>query len=344
MKDGVVLVIPAHQPDPALPDLVARVMEDPEGNVRSAVVVDDGSGKDYAATFERLAAMPNVTVLRHGVNLGMGGALKTGFNHVLVTEPNAAGVVAADADMQHAVEDIVKVAKALATHPGNIVLGVRDFGPDVPLRSRFGNVLTRHVFHLFTGNKISDTQTGLRGWPLATCGRNLRVELNGFDYQLECLLQAREPFLQIPIQTIYKDGNRSSHFNPVRDSMRIYFLFLRYCGSSLFATAVDWSMFYPVFFWTGSPALAQAAGRTAAVCANFFVLRNVVFQSGVPVKTALAKYLALVAGAGFLSYAMMLFLHTRFALPIVAAKIVAEGLLFLGNFLIQRDLIFTRGR
>jgi putative flippase GtrA len=343
-NDGVVLVIPAHQPDAALPDLVAQVMRDPGGNIRSAVVVDDGNEKDCARTFDQLSGIPHVTVLRHGVNLGVGAALKTAYNHVLVHHPNAVGVVSADADLQHAPEDIVNVAKALAAHPHHVVLGVRSFGGDVPFRSRFGNIVTRYVFRLFTGYKIRDTQTGLRGLPLAACGRNLRVELNGFDYQLECLLRAREPFLQVPVQTIYLNENRSSHFNPVRDSMRIYFLFLRYCGSSILATAVDWSVFYPVFFLSGSPALAQVSGRAAAVCANFFVLKNVVFRSGVPLMAALAKYLALVAGAGFLSYTMLQFLHLRFGFPIPIAKIVAESLLFLGNFSIQRDLIFTRSR
>ncbi len=222
------------------------------------------------------------------------------------------------------------------------MLGVRNFGPQVPLRSRFGNIVTRRVFRLFTGQNISDTQTGLRGWPLATCPQNLRIGLNGFDYQLECLLRAQAPFLQVPISTIYIEGNRSSHFNPVRDSMRIYFVFLRYCGSSMFAALVDSALFYPVFFATGNIALSQACGRIAAAAANFLVVKRVVFQSGAPVKTVLLKYLALVVASGLISYGMIQFLHSAFGLPVPLAKIAAEGLLFLGNFAIQRDLIFTK--
>lgn len=308
----------------------------------AVLVVDDGSGTDYCDTFHELASMPGVTVLRHAINLGVGATLKTGFNYILVKWPESLGIVTADADGQHLAVDIVRVAQAMAAQPDHMVLGVRAFGRDVPFRSRFGNILTRTVFRLFTGRRIADTQTGLRGWPRTTCIRSLRVNENGFDYLLECLLRTQAPILQIPIQTIYIDKNRSSHFNPVRDSMRIYFLFLRYCASSLLAFTVDSAVFYPVLFYSGKLGLSQVAGRTASVCVNFFVVRNLVFQSGASVPLALAKYLGLVAASGLIAYTMIAFMNTRFGLPIVAAKLIAEGLLFLGNFVIQRDLIFTR--
>ncbi|HKV39433.1 MAG TPA: bifunctional glycosyltransferase family 2/GtrA family protein [Blastocatellia bacterium] len=340
MNTALVLLVPAYQPSRCLPEIVSTVTSD--GCLDSVVVVDDGSGPEYCDTFQKLGSLPNVTVLRHAINLGVGAALKTGFNHVLVKWPESPGVVTADADGQHAAVDILRVARALAAQPGHMVLGVRDFGPDVPFRSRFGNILTRVIFGLFTGRRIGDTQTGLRGWPRAACMRALRINENGFDFLLECLLRFEAPIVQVPIQTIYLDNNRSSHFNPIRDSMRIYFLFLRYCGSSLLAFVVDSAVFYPVLFSSGNLALSQVAGRAASVCVNFFVVRNLVFQSGGSVIKALAKYLTLVAGSGLIAYTMIAFMHARLGLPIAAAKLAAEGLLFLGNFVIQRDLIFTR--
>jgi glycosyltransferase involved in cell wall biosynthesis len=342
MKTGLVLLVPAYQPSSGLPGIVSTVIGDRSECIDSVVVVDDGSSPDRAETFRQLALLPGVTVLRHAINLGVGAALKTGFNYILVKWPEVKGVVTADADGQHADVDIVRVAQALASHPDHLVLGVRDFGPDVPFRSRFGNILTRIIFRLFTGRRIADTQTGLRGWPRPACLRSLRVNENGFDYLLECLLRIEAPIVQVPIQTIYLDNNRSSHFNPIRDSMRIYFLFLRYCGSSLLAFAVDSAVFYPVMFYSGNLALSQIAGRAASAFVIFFVVRNLVFQSGVSVAKGLAKYLSLVAASGLIAYTMIGFMHTRFHLPIVVAKLAAEGLLFLGNFVIQRDLIFTR--
>ncbi|MCG8376906.1 MAG: hypothetical protein MI702_10535, partial [Chlorobiales bacterium] len=52
----------------------------------------------------------------------------------------------ADADGQHHPDDIAKVAKALEARPDNLILGARQFGGKVPLRSRIGNQITRLVF------------------------------------------------------------------------------------------------------------------------------------------------------------------------------------------------------
>jgi len=342
MNNGVVLLVPAYQPSPCLPEIVSTVIGEPDGPIQSVVIVDDGSGPAYSDVFGQLGSLPGVTILRHAVNLGVGAALKTGFNYVLVTLPDAPGVVTADADCQHAAVDILRVARKLAAEPDHMVLGVRDFGPEVPFRSRFGNILTRVIFRMFTGKRINDTQTGLRGWPRSALLRCLRINENGFDYLLECLLRTETPMVQVPIQTIYLDSNRSSHFNPIRDSMRIYFLFLRYCGASLLAFTVDSTVFYPVLFYTGNPAISMIAGRVASVSVNFFVVRNLVFQSGAGVFKSLAKYVALVAASGLIAYTMIIFMNTRLGLPVAVAKLAAEGLLFLGNFVIQRDLIFTR--
>src|SRR5438046_2917295 len=93
------LVIPAYKPAAGLPDAVTMVMG--SGVFQRAIVVDDGSGPEFAPIFERLSAMEGVTVLRHAVNLGKGAALKTALNHAACDYPEALGVVTADADGQH---------------------------------------------------------------------------------------------------------------------------------------------------------------------------------------------------------------------------------------------------
>ena len=115
------------------------------------VVVDDGSGPEFRQIFDELQSNTAVTVLRHAVNLGKGAALKTGFNHILLAFPDCVGVVTADADGQHAVPDILSLARTLVEKPDQIVLGVRQFHGDVPLRSQLGNIISRYVFQVFTG-------------------------------------------------------------------------------------------------------------------------------------------------------------------------------------------------
>ena len=341
-----VLLIPAYQPGSELEFVIAEVQRlDGDGVVAAVVVVDDGSDSRSAAILARVAAMDGVTVLRHAVNLGKGAALKTGFNHCLVMWPEVGGVVTADADGQHAAADILMVAGRLAERPHVLVLGAREFPAHVPLRSRFGNILTRFVFLIFTGRRLRDTQTGLRGWPVEQCRESLRIPIQGYDFELEALVRSRGVVTEeVGIQTIYLDGNRASHFNPLRDSFRIYFVFLRYCGAALIAAGLDTLVFSIVYSRRGDVATSQAAGRIAAMCVTFMILRSVVFRSDAVPWLTFARYAGLVAFSGWVSYGLIELLRDQVRLPVLEAKLVAEGLLFLGNFAIQRQFIFTQRR
>ena len=210
----VVVLIPVFEPGRMLPDFVERLSK----RFERIVLVDDGS----TCGLEHLEAVrPFVErILRHAVNSGKGAALKTGLGYI-----GDADVVTADADGQHSVEDIVRIASALRTHREGIVLGVRAFNGHVPFRSRFGNWWTRLVFGMLTGLWVADTQTGLRGIPSELAARVRVLPGDRYEYEIVMLADARRHAmkpLQIPIETIYTDGNPESHFSPVRDSFRIY--------------------------------------------------------------------------------------------------------------------------
>jgi glycosyltransferase involved in cell wall biosynthesis len=337
---AIVLLIPAYQPSEVLPRLVGELLA--ADVIEHVIVVDDGSDSECAATFSRLASLPGVSVLRHAVNLGKGAALKTGFNHFLLSFPASVGVVTADADGQHSAQDILKIGRELAQYPDQMVLGVRGFAGNVPWRSRIGNALTRRVFQVFTGASIVDTQTGLRGWPRGVCSESLPIAINGYDFELECLIRAHRAIRQVPIDTIYLNHNRGSHFNPIRDSMRVYFVFIRYCGGSLVTALVDSLVFSLVYRASGNLVASQISGRAVAVAIAFAIARNVVFHSHTGVLASFLKYLALVVVMGFVSFSLLSLLHRTTGLPILICKLTAEGLLFVGNFSIQRQLVFGR--
>ena len=181
------IVIPAYQPTSTLADLVAGLSADG----RVIIVVDDGSSKECAPIFARVAACANVTVISHAVNLGKGQALKTAFNHVLLHAPaEAVGVVTADADGQHLAADVRRILERLEQSPSALVLGTRRFEGRVPLRNRLGNVITRGVFRLLIGRHVSDTQTGLRGIPRTFLGELLQLEAGRYEFELEMLVRA----------------------------------------------------------------------------------------------------------------------------------------------------------
>jgi putative flippase GtrA len=339
---GVPVLIPSYKPGEALETLVQALLD---RGVEAIVVVNDGSGPEFAPLFQRVAALNGVHLVEHAVNLGKGAALKTGLNYVLVAFPASRGVVSADGDGQHHPEDIVCIAEKLCADSSALILGVRSFGSHVPLRSRLGNNLTRVLMRVMVGQQLADTQTGLRGIPARLIPHLLRVQSAGYEFELDMLLACKYqgcPVAQVPIRTIYLDDNKGSHFHPIFDSMRIYFLLLRFSVLSLATAALDNLIFIFMFAATGSIGRSQIAARFVAMIFNYLGARRAVFHSQQRHNVVLPKYVALVVLNGLVSYGLIQFLHRTFGVPAIPAKLCAEALLFIANFAIQRDLVFTR--
>jgi len=227
MHSGVVILIPAYRPSDALSQLVDQLRQ---RGAERVVIVDDGSGADYLELFQTIKERDRADYLAHPTNRGKGSALKTGFGFVAEKYPDAIGVVTADADGQHTAEDIIKLADRLSGNPSAMIMGSRRFAGQLPWRSRFGNTLTRKIFSRLTGQQVSDTQTGLRGIPADWLDWLITLPGERYEYEMAMLLGAKERGLTIveePISTVYEPGNRSSHFNPLIDSWRIYRVLLR---------------------------------------------------------------------------------------------------------------------
>ena len=226
------VLIPAWNPDARL---IALVEDLAAYGFAMILVVDDGSPAGSLPIFEQMKTVPSVHLLRHERNRGKGRALKTGFRYILSELALIEGVITADADGQHAVADIVAVARAMREGGDEVTLGVREFAKDVPLRNWFGNVLTKHVFGFVAGMKVSDTQTGLRAFRRSILpqleilpGERYEYEMTVLAYICRHLGKLRE----IPITTIYMEAGNTSHFHPVWDSLRIYLALVRFYFSS----------------------------------------------------------------------------------------------------------------
>ena len=230
MFQDVVIVIPAYEPDDRLLELLKNI-RDKENQMFDIILVDDGSGADFAPLFAIAQSNYACHLQRHADNKGKGRALKTAISYILDNFPNAKGIVTIDSDGQHTYEDMMKCLAKFLQHPDRLVLGVRTFEKSVPLRSKFGNLLTRDVLGAMTGVNVSDTQTGLRVIPMSWLPKLLTVEGERYDFEMNMLLEAKEDNIlicEVGIATIYLDENQSSHFDAIRDSIRIYKVFFKY--------------------------------------------------------------------------------------------------------------------
>lgn len=338
------ILIPAYEPDGRLAALVAALR-----GTAPVLVVDDGSGPAYAETFDAAAAAGAV-MLRHPRNLGKAAALRTGFAWLERHAPEHV-VVCADSDGQHTPADIRRVGveavrRRRAGEPDAIVLGARAFVGDVPRRSRVGNRATTALVAAATGTRIEDTQTGLRALPpgLVRWARSVRGER--FAYELRVLLEATRaeiPIVEIPIETVYLDANRGSHFRPVHDSLRVLAPLALFALSSLAAFGIDTVMLLALHGLTGSLAVALVGARVVSAAANFALNRRYVFRSHGAVATQAARYgaLALVLlAAGYGGLAAL----TALGLPLLPAKIVTDLALFVTSYGVQHALVFRARR
>jgi glycosyltransferase involved in cell wall biosynthesis len=362
MNDGYAIVIPAFEPGEGLPDYVAALRA---ACPHPILLVDDGSRAEAGAIFQRCReTVPGVSVVVHETNRGKGRALKTAFERLLRDYPELRGCVTCDCDGQHAPEDVAACLAAMEAHPGAVVLGCRTFGHDhVPWKSRWGNNSMRLLFRLVTGRVFSDTQTGLRGLPADFMRELLDCPGERFEFETRMLLRLRgRELVQIPIRTLYDDGNRGTHFKPFGDSAKIVAVLLAgaagtmgaFALSSLLSFGVDIGLFtllyYAVFgeATTGRLFWAVALARTVSVVFNYVCNRYFVFGEGRRDRRfdggAFLRYVVLALAIMGASYALTrVFGGLCARMPLPWIKAVVDLCLFLASFAVQRLAVFRPG-
>lgn len=336
-----VIVIPAYKPDATLVTL-ANELVNAEAEL---IIVNDGSGLTYAPIFDQLKTLSGVTVLHHAVNLGKGQALKTAFNYFLVHYPdNASGVITADADGQHLPTDIFQVWEAFAKRPYELTLGVRTFSKGIPWKSRIGNNLTRSVFTFLIGQSVQDTQTGLRAIPRRFLQTLLKTPSTGYDFELDMLILASKnmKIQEVPIETVYVDNNKGSHFNPLIDSLKIYFVFFRFLAFSIVSGLLDFFAFSFAFFICQNILLSETLARLFSGTCNFLFNKELVFKSKKNMAPEAFKYALLCVANLVFSYGFISSL-VYVGFSVYASKMIALLGLFVANFAIQRLMVFNRG-
>ena len=189
------------------------------------IIVNDGS--DSSEIFDNLGKNKECVILTHEFNKGKGCALKTAFSYYKENlSGKYEGVITLDADGQHAISDVINISNVLVDNK-MFILGTRLFNTkETPLRNKMGNKITSKVFEQLYGVYLKDTQTGLRAIPNYLIDLHLKTHGERFEYEINALIdlvKSYEKILQIDIETVYlENSNKKSHFNPFKDSYRIY--------------------------------------------------------------------------------------------------------------------------
>ena len=361
------VLIPSLSPDEKLPAYVKELLAADFGLI---LVVDDGSAPEYQPIFSEIEKWDRCAVTHHEVNRGKGAALRTGFAYI--QEKTALrGVITADSDGQHTVPDTLKLAAELGKKE-EVLLGSRDFSrnnPNVPPKSRFGNRMTSGVFRVLYGKWLPDTQTGLRAFDRSLIDFMLSVSGDRFEYEMNMLIQCsakKIPMRPIPIETIYHEENKGTHFHPIRDSWRIYKLllgsFFRYSAASILSFLVDYAVLSLLMFWVFSDSAysythilgiqfsfrALVAAPIARLCSapvNFLLNRNYVFRVGGD-RGAVGRYIVLAVCALAVTTVVFAFLdqYVSTAFLHILLKIIIDVAMYVINYRIQKAWVFPQYR
>lgn len=313
--------------------------------------MDDGSSSDKQWIFEQLRNIPDVVVLHHIENMGKGAALKTAFRFIRELEEHTACIITMDADGQHLLEDMERAIMTARLYPDSLILGVRDFDKDIPLRSKLGNKITRAVFRMISHTKVTDTQTGLRAFSFSLLDYMLETEGMGYEYEMNMLLYCKRnniPIVEFPIKTIYLDKeNSSSHFHPFRDSVKIFQTIFKFASSSLAGFALDYFLFMFLSVVTQGFVygllLSNIIARLVSGTFNYLLNRNLVFKDKQNARKTFLAYFLLAVGILLINNIVLSFFAYTLALPVWFAKILTEITLFLISLTVQTKFIFKRG-
>jgi putative flippase GtrA len=336
-----VILIPAYKPSSELCEIVRTLGS--SDSLGAIIIVNDGSGPGYQDIFLEVSMVDKVEVLTNVINMGKGAALKAGLNYIACRYPRAAGVVTADADGQHAPADILRLAAALHSTPDTFWMGSRDFTKNVPFRSYLGNQLTGFVFACLTGRRLRDTQSGLRALPQSLIPLVLPLEGQKYDYEMSMLfyVATKYPFVkEIPIETIYRPGNKSSHFKPITDSAKIYYKLVQFYASSALASLLDLVCFGVAMKLTGNLVFSFLAGRILiATFVNFNINRRYVFQSRESIFRSLCRYYVSFVVFASVSFVTIRLLMKEGVSPLIAKTVVETSVAIL-SFGVQGAYVF----
>ncbi len=199
---------------------LAGVIDDVLQYTYQIVVVNDGSTD---STEEILKSYPQLKVISYLPNKGKGVALRTGIKEIAAMGYEYA--IAMDSDGQHYAKDLPLFLEAIAANPGALIVGARNMGVDnVPAKSSFGNKFSNFWYWINTGNKLPDTQSGYRLYPVQRLAKK-KYFTRKYEFEIEVIVRASWagiPVIFIPVSVYYPPaGERITHFRPFKDFSRI---------------------------------------------------------------------------------------------------------------------------
>ena len=216
---GCIVVMPTYNNAGTL----ARVIGDVLQYAEDVLVVNDGSTD---ATQSILEQIDGIRIHSYAENRGKGHALKCGLK--LAYEWGFRYALTIDSDGQHYADDIPAFIERIEQVPDSLLIGARNLTADnMPSKNTFANRFSNFWYRVETGQRLEDTQSGFRLYPLRKL-QNIRFLTTRYEFEVEIIVRAAWRGVRVenlPIKVYYPpQEERVSHFRPLRDFTRISIL------------------------------------------------------------------------------------------------------------------------
>lgn len=337
MKTKVVL-IPAYEPSKEFINLIKELSK----TEFEIVVVDDGSGKDYKDIFDK--ASKYAKVISYEENKGKGYALKKGLKYIKDTYSSFV-VVTMDCDGQHTIKDAIKLSDECINNKNTLILGKRIRGNKTPLRSKIGNAITRFIYKITTGLDVYDTQTGLRAFSDKLIDLLIDVKGDRYEYEMNVLLKCSSNKIKIKeveITTIYIDNNSNSHFNAIKDSIRIYKELIKFSLSSLISFIIDYILYTLFILLSNKLIISNILARVISSITNYTINKKIVFKNKRKISKTIIEYIILSIFILSINTIILNILVNKLMVNAIVAKLLVEIFLFSISYIVQQKFIFKK--
>lgn len=187
--EGLSIFFPCHNEAANLAALIADALAAAPSLASEfeLIIVDDGSRDETSAIALRLAAADplHIRVIRHEVNRGYGGALRSGF-----AAARYPWVAFTDGDCQFRVADLQRLADVRSARPGvDAILGYRLHRAD-PFIRRLYAAMYRFAIRVWFGLRIRDVDCAMKLFRTSAL-RDVHVASSGAFFSAELLIKLR---------------------------------------------------------------------------------------------------------------------------------------------------------
>jgi glycosyltransferase involved in cell wall biosynthesis len=203
----LVIVLPAYNEGKVIGKLIASLPKELPGIEKvTPLVVDDNSSDNTAIKARRAGA----ACVRHGINLGAGGATVTGLQAAKQLSPDI--IVMMDSDGQHDPADLPRMVKPIIDGQSDIVLGSRliENNVEMPWEKTFGNRVMNTITFCFFHIWVTDSQSGYKALSRQTL-EAMRLSTSGYEVHSEIIGEIKRlklQFCEVSIKTIYTDYSK----------------------------------------------------------------------------------------------------------------------------------------